>query len=202
MIRITLTIITLLTLTFVQGQDNAYSLEIKNYQDTLNKEYANPEESPLTEEDLKTFKSLEFFPINQKYRIEAQFIRTPNEKPFKMATTTSRKPIYVKYGEAHFTLEGEKIVLEIYQNQKLKLIEKYENYLFLPFVDETNGFTSYGGGRFLDLKIPSNELIVIDFNKSYNPYCAYNHKYSCPKPPKENTIPIKILAGVKAYENH
>jgi len=78
---------------------------------------------------------------------------------------------------------------------------EYEALLFLPFNDTTNGADSYGGGRYIDLKIPSEEskTIRIDFNKSYNPYCAYNAKYSCPIPPKENDLPIAILAGVKAY---
>ena len=80
----------------------------------------------------------------------------------------------------------------------------YANYLFLPFNDNTNGKTSYGGGRFIDLEIPEagSKTIVIDFNKSYNPYCAYNHKYSCPIPPSENNLNVEISAGVKAYKEH
>ena len=78
------------------------------------------------------------------------------------------------------------------------------NLLFLPFNDSSNGKTSYGGGRFIDIEIPENssKSIIIDFNKAYNPYCAYNHKYSCPIPPKENLLVIPIAAGVKAYKKH
>ncbi|MCK5678470.1 MAG: DUF1684 domain-containing protein, partial [Flavobacteriaceae bacterium] len=92
--------------------------------------------------------------------------------------------------------------LEIYQNQKLILTTDYEDYLFLPFTDKTNGESTYGGGRYLDLKIPDGDTTVIDFNKAYNPYCAYNHKYSCPIPPKANQLDVEINAGVKAYEEH
>ena len=68
--------------------------------------------------------------------------------------------------------------------------------------DLTNGNRSYGGGRFLDLKIPAGEIMIIDFNKAYNPYCAYNHKYSCPIPPEVNHMDIEIPAGVRAYKDH
>ena len=75
--------------------------------------------------------------------------------------------------------------------------EKYKNYLFLPYTDLTNGFESYGGGRYIDLTIPDCNEIIIDFNKSYAPSCAYNHSYSCPVPPKENHLNVRIEAGVK-----
>ena len=182
----------------------SYEDEIKLVQYELNLQYADAEESPLTEEDLKTFKALEFFEIDKNYRVEATFELTPNTPIFEMPTTTERLPLYRKYGIARFSLNGKKIELSLYQSQSLLTDIEYEDYLFLPFNDASNGTTSYGGGRFLDLKIPSEDskTIVIDFNKAYNPYCAYNGKYSCPIPPSENTIPIEILAGVKAYGKH
>ncbi|MBP7982432.1 MAG: DUF1684 domain-containing protein, partial [Kaistella sp.] len=73
----------------------------------------------------------------------------------------------------------------------------YEDYLFLPFRDETNGKETYGGGKYIDLRIPDGNEIVIDFNQSYQPYCAYNaYDYSCPIVPEENFLPLRIEAGV------
>jgi uncharacterized protein (DUF1684 family) len=103
----------------------------------------------------------------------------------------------VKYGELAFSLNGKEFKLNIYQNLGLINKEGYEDYLFLPFLDETNGIESYGGGRYVDARIPEGATMIIDFNKAYNPYCAYNHKYSCPIPPKENHLDIKVLAGVR-----
>lgn len=174
--------------------------EIEQYHEELNEEFASPEESPLTEEDLKAFKALDFFAIDLKYRVAAKFVRTPNQKPFKMATTTTRSPMYEKYGEAHFELDGQEFVLEIYQSHELRETEEYKDYLFLPFTDLTNGEETYGGGRYLELSIPETDTIVLDFNKAYNPYCAYNKKYSCPLVPRQNRIRTKILAGVKAFK--
>jgi len=182
----------------------SYEDEIKLVQYELNLQYADAEESPLTEEDLKTFKALDFFKIDESFRIEATFELTPGTPIFEMPTTTERLPLYRKYGIARFSLNGEAIELSLYQNQNLMSSVAYEDYLFLPFNDATNGNLSYGGGRFIDLEIPieGSTSITIDFNKAYNPYCAYNSKYSCPIPPSENTIPVEILAGVKAYGKH
>ena len=119
-----------------------------------------------------------------------------------MKTSTDRLPEYVKYGEASFEIEDEKIILNIYQNIKYSKIEEYKDDLFLPFTDYTSGDGSYCGGRYIDLKIPDNEFIILDFNKSYNPYCAYNKKYSCPIPPIENDIVLRIEAGIKDFSEH
>jgi len=173
----------------------------KNYQKTLNKQYANSRESPLAEKDLKEFKGLDFYPIEQKYAVEATFIKAVNEQSFKMKTTGTRTPDYIKYGELHFTLDQTNYKLNVYQN--IDLIKKagFEDYLFLPFSDLTCGKESYIGGRYIDIRIPKDTTVVIDFNKAYNPYCAYNHKYSCPIVPLENDLDVAILAGVKKFHD-
>ncbi|KAA3625042.1 MAG: DUF1684 domain-containing protein [Bacteroidetes bacterium] len=168
----------------------------------LNEQYADPEKSPLKAKDRKSFKGLDFFDYNEQYRIEAEFIRTEDAVPFEMMTTTDRKPVYVKYGIAKFQLDGKSFQLNIYQNIELSKKEEYKDYLFLPFTDETNGVETYGGGRYIDLRIPDQEnpnSMLIDFNETYNPYCAYNDIYSCPIPPVDNHLRIEIRAGVKAF---
>ena len=190
----------LLTFSISFGQNSFVKDSVIAFQKQINSEYANAKESPLLEKDLKKFKSLDFYPANEKFFVLAKFVRTPDEKPFEMPTTTTRKPVYVKYGEAHFSIDGKSFKLNIYQSQDLKRIEKYKNSLFLPFTDLTSGVESYGGGRYVDLEIPEGELIPIDFNTAYNPYCAYNHKYSCPIPPQENDLAIEIKAGVKKFK--
>ena len=114
-----------------------------------------------------------------------------------MKTSTSRRPVYEKYGDAVFEIDGKTYTLSIYQNHELLNIVGYRDYLFLPYTDLTNGEETYGGGRYIGLRIPKGDTIVIDFNKSYHPLCAYNHDYSCPIPPKENHLEVRIEAGVK-----
>ncbi len=182
--------------------EKAYIESMDLHRLEINKEFADSNSSPLTKEGLAHFSGLDFYPANPEYVVEARFVLNPDPEPFEMETTTARRPIYVKYGEAHFSLKGEKIVLEIYQSEKAKQMEEFKEYLFLPFKDLTCGEESYGGGRFIDLKVPDGDQITIDFNKAYNPYCAYNHKYSCPVPPEANHMNIMIPAGVKAYKDH
>lgn len=182
------------------AQDKTVETSVE-FQENLNIEYADKDKSPLMEEDLKTFKALDFFPINEKFIVEAQFIRTKKEKVFKMKTSTSRLPEYKKYGELHFTIDGVACKLNVYQNMDLIKKPGFDDYLFLPFSDLTSGKESYIGGRYVDLRIQKGTTWKIDFNKAYNPYCAYNHKYSCPIVPLENDLTVAILAGVKKFHD-
>jgi uncharacterized protein (DUF1684 family) len=173
----------------------------EKFQSELNKSYADSLKSPLMKDDLKQFKGLDFYPIDEKYIVEAIFIRTKKEKSFKMKTTTSRTPIYKKYGELHFSIDGKELKLNVYQNVDLKKKPGYEDYLFLPFSDLTCGKDSYIGGRYIDMRIPKSEKVIVDFNQAYNPYCAYNYEYSCPIVPLENDLDIEINAGVKKFHD-
>jgi uncharacterized protein len=174
---------------------------VKAFQKRINIEFSDSLESPLLDKDRKHFTSLDFYPIDLKYCVIADFKRTLNEATFLMPTTTARKVYYVKYGILNFKIDSIGYSLNIYQNIELAKTEKYKNYLFLPFTDLSNGFETYGGGRFIDLEITAGEQMIVDFNKAYNPSCAYNHKYSCPIPPKENQLKLEVKAGVKKFHD-
>ena len=184
------------------AQTDTYKAEILKWQKEMDEQLMDKEESPLGKKELKQFKGLDYYAIDSTFRVKARFVRTPNELPFNMPTTTERLPIYVKYGEAIFTLDGKEFTLPLYQSQPLLNVDAMEDYLFLPFTDDTNALETYGGGRYLDLSIPEGDFIIIDFNKAYNPYCAYNERYSCPIPPKANRLDIEIRAGVKDWKGH
>jgi uncharacterized protein (DUF1684 family) len=186
---------------FTHAQENWTKESVENFQKTINNEYANREESPLTEEDFTDFRSLDFFPINEKFAVVATFVKSENERVFKMKTTGTKTPEYVKYGELHFNIDGQNFNLNVYQNIELSTKDGYKDYLFLPFSDLTCGKESYIGGRYIDMRFPESEIVLVDFNKAYNPYCAYNHKYSCPIVPLENDLEIEILAGVKKFHD-
>ena len=176
-----------------QEKEAEYLSAAKDFQYKMNIEFADKQSSPLTDEDFTKFSRLHFFPIQEKYRVKANFKRTPNEEPFDMLTTTSRLAKYVKYGIANFTLDGKELSLNVYQNVD------GEKHLFLPYFDKTSGKESYSGGKYIELENPKDGFIIIDFNQAYNPYCAYNEKYSCPIPPDENRLDVEIKAGVIKY---
>lgn len=176
-------------------------ISAQQFQENLNKAFADSLSSPLLEKDLKAFKGLDFYPIDEKYIVKAKFKKSKNEKAFEMKTSTERLPKYIKYGEISFVLNGEKFKLNVYQNLELIKRKEYKSYLFLPFSDLTSGNETYIGGRYMDLQIPSGNTILIDFNKAYNPYCAYNYKYSCPLVPLENDLKTFVKAGVKKFHD-
>lgn len=169
------------------------------FQRTLNAEFKDASKSPLKDKERRDFKGLAFFEFDSAYVVNATFKRTPEEAPFKMKTTTDRLALFMKYGEITFTLNNESFQLNIYQDQDLLNEEGFKDYLFLPFLDDTNGEETYGAGRYIDLEIPEGNMMTIDFNTAYNPYCAYNEKYSCPIVPRENYVGVAVKAGVKSY---
>ena len=178
----------------------AQEKSVEEFQRDMNKKFSDPARTPLSKDDLAEFKNLDFFEIDSAFQVKAHFLRTPAEAPFRMQTTTNRKPVYVKYGELYFSIKGKDFKLDVFQNQELISDPEYYNYLFLPFTDLTNGETTYSGGRYLDLRIPEGDSIFLNFNKAYNPYCAYNADFSCPIVPAENNLKIAVTAGVKYFE--
>lgn len=192
-------IILLLFPIFVLAQKKASKeiQDIKKFQKTLNAEYLNPKETPLRGENLARFKEHPFFPVDLKYRVTAKFSRTEDSQPFELPTSSGKTKSYQEYGKAIFELDGKSYTLTLYQSLDLIKQEKYKDYLFLPFRDATNEKETYGGGKYMDLKIPKGNTIILDFNRSYQPYCAYNaYDYNCPIVPEENKLPIEIRAGV------
>ena len=179
-----------------------YDKNLTPFQKEMNEFFKDASISPLKEKDLKNFKGLDFFAFDSSYVVNAALIRTPEEKSFKMKTTTERLPEYIKYGIVTFDLFNKSYSLNIYKNLEDINKEGYREYLFLPFLDDTNGFESYGGGRYIDLDVTEEDNLVIDFNSAYNPYCVYDEKYSCPIVPKENYLPIEIKAGVKVFSRN
>ncbi|SMP29353.1 DUF1684 domain-containing protein [Chryseobacterium profundimaris] len=173
----------------------------KKFQKELNAEYLNPKETPLRGDNLKNFKQHPFFPIDEKYRVTAKFTRTENAEAFDLPTSSGKSKSYREYGKATFDLDGKSYTLSLYQSLDLLKQKKYKDYLFLPFRDATNGKETYGGGKYMDLKIPEGDTIILDFNVSYQPYCAYNaYDYNCPIVPDKNRLPVEIRAGVM-YED-
>lgn len=184
----------------IKADDSELVKEIYLFQNKLNEEFQNPETSPLPDRYRKDFDGLDFFQPDTSFRVIASLERTVDAIPFMMPTTTERLSEEVVYGIVHFVLNGKRYSLEVYQNLELKETEGYEDYLFLPFLDNTNGEETYAGGRYIDLEIPDGNSIIVDFNRAYNPYCAYNKKYSCPIVPKRNFLNTKIKAGVKNFK--
>ena len=155
----------------------------------------------LNAEEIASFEGLDYFPFDTDFQITAKFTKDKGKK-FEMPTSTERTPLYRRYGYVDFEIDGASYKLEVYQNIGLKTDKEYRDYLFIPFRDKTSAKTTYGGGRYLDARIPDGETILLDFNLLYNPYCAYSYLYSCPIPPAVNTLNVEINAGEKTPLGH
>jgi uncharacterized protein (DUF1684 family) len=148
-------------------------------------------------------KNITFFRPDKKYCVLAQFTETPGSVPFKVPTHSGKQKPFREYGTLSFTINDTAVVLHAYQLLDLVNNESHKDDLFVPFKDITNYESTYGGGRYIDLSIKDikDGSILLDFNKCYNPYCAYTDGFSCPIPPKENYIPVAIFAGEKDFQH-
>ncbi|MCW3117419.1 MAG: hypothetical protein JWM28_1501 [Chitinophagaceae bacterium] len=172
------------------SQQNAYSDSIRSY---ISK-YIQTHDV-IHGDDAKYFR---FFPADEAYRVKAKFKKTENGRWFQMETSGPIKQTFRVYGIAEFSIHDTVATLNIYQSQDLMQNTEYSQYLFVPFTDLTTGIESYHTGKYIDLTIQDikNGQLTIDFNKAYNPSCAYvSGKYNCPVPPRENNLPVAIRAG-------
>lgn len=174
-----------------EGEEN-YTEKIQEEREKTANYMRNSDESPFAD---TTFTSLNYYPPDPTFKVKARLERLENGATLSMATTDGGREDYSRYAYAEFVIKGRSFRLLI-----LRPVEG-EQELFLPFADETSGETTYGGGRYLNLEAPTDmqQSITIDFNLAYNPYCAYNSRFVCPIPPRENFLNIHIEAGEKTF---
>ena len=177
----------------VSAQKNTYNDSLK----TFREQYVKTHEVVKGDDA----KFLNFFPADIKYRVIAKFKKVSDLIGFDIPTAAGTNAHYYKYGSLTFKLKDTVCRLFLYRSQRLMGSAKYKNYLFLPFTDLTNALETYGTGRYIDILTTDikNNKLTIDFNKAYNPYCAYGKGFQCPLPPKECALDISVNAGEKSY---
>jgi hypothetical protein len=155
--------------------------------------FRNHQRSPLPLREKRNFKGLSYYPFNPQYvflgQIERYILHINNPKYY--ATFLTNKGInkrYIRYGKFHFNLDGKEYTIEVYKSI-------LSDMLFIPFKDRTNGKETYDGGRYIDAEILPEYQMVLDFNMAYYPSCAFNDRFICALPPKENMLNIEIRAG-------
>lgn len=152
--------------------------------------------SPIIESERRAFTGLNYFPIDENLKVTAKLTLTDKKRPIFITSTTGEQLKYIPFGHAEFEVGGEAQRLLLYQDWE----EKDPNRLSLMFTDGTSAYTTYGGGRYIDVMYRNTNSVVIDFNTAYNPYCHFNDEFSCPIPPRENMMDIDIKAGEKLYK--
>jgi hypothetical protein len=143
---------------------------------------------------VKEFKGIDTYPVDEKWKVDARFIPYPSPKVIEIPNIIGSVEKDTVKGRLEFNLEGKKYTLDPVSEG---------NEFFIIFADETNGEETYGAGRFLYTEKPDSLGIVeMDFNKAYNPPCTFTRFATCPLPPKQNYLHLKIEAGEKKYGNH
>ena len=193
-----LRIVPLFYVLFLLPGCTSYTRELTQHREEYKEEFMHDPRSPLTEADLGY---LDFWPANPKAKVKAAFLATPGAEPFEMPTYSGVTRTYRQWGTATFTWMDKEVTMALYENMTLRTNPVYKDYLFLPFKDETNGVATYGGGRYINMSKADTEdgQVVIDFNKCYNPWCAFSDGYNCPIPPAINHLPFEMPAGEKKY---
>ena len=142
---------------------------------------------------LKSFKGLDYFPADPKWRVTASFAPYATPKKVTIPTVLGTTESMEAPGLVTFTIDGKTLTLE-------PVVEDPSDAkLFFIFKDQTSAKETYGAGRFLYADIPKDGKVVLDFNQAYNPPCAFTHYATCPLPPKKNWLAIRVEAGEKAF---
>jgi len=177
------------------GDHSAYIEEINKEREEKDRFMKSSKESPFAGNE--SYKGLSYYAPDPKYKIIAELTPIEKKETVTLATNTGEEQRYLEYAFAEFDLEGlhhKLLILEVMDSGP------FRGKLFFAFGDETSAVETYGAGRYLDLqKVPGSSTIMLDFNKAYNPYCAYISNFSCPLPPSQNLLTIPIKAGEKTY---
>jgi uncharacterized protein len=179
------------------GDQSAYIEEINQEREEKDRFMKSSKESPFASKP-DDYHGLLYYPPDPRYRIIADLNPIESKEIVTLTTNTGEEQRYQQYALAEFDLDG--------YHHKLLILEvmdsgPFRGKLFFAFGDETSAVETYGAGRYLDLeKVPGSSTITLDFNKAYNPYCAYISNYSCPLPPSQNLLSIPIKAGEKTYQ--
>jgi uncharacterized protein (DUF1684 family) len=195
-----ITLVVLAALPAFAQSSGSYAARLAAHRLHYAREFVTEPRSPLTAADTAL---LDFFPADSTWLLPARLERTPHSEPFDLPTYSGRTARYQQYGRLTLFRNGDSLSLNIYQNLRLVAQKEYEDYLFVPFKDLTSAQTTYGGGRYLDFRlgdIGADGILWVDFNKAYNPYCAYSDGYNCPVPPRENHLPVAVEAGEKNFK--
>jgi uncharacterized protein len=178
----------------VPDDDTAAIKEIEAYRADRDRYMREDPSSPIPAAKKSVLVPLRYYPPDAAFSVPAVLDVKSGARPVMEVPTSTGAPRRVELvGTLQFTLRGEKLALSAFVDEGTRQISQ----LFVPFADTTSGTDTYPAGRYLDLVPTATGIYTIDFNKAYNPFCAYNNSYECPLPPPSNRLKVAITAGEK-----
>jgi len=188
----------------VNDIEKGNNMEISRWKEMIQSEreqkdrfFASHSQSPIPFEERQQFKGLDYYPADPDFRFELELHEHAEKKTIEIEDTQGNEREFLRWGEFRFKIGDKECTLQAYKS------DPQEERLFVPFRDETSGRETYGAGRYLDLEPEEHHTAegewILDFNKAYNPWCAYSEFYACPFVDPENWLKVAITAGEKKY---
>lgn len=174
--------------------DQASSLQsVEEWRATREQFMRDDPESPIPDDKKASLLPIPWYAADASYIVPAELNLSRERPVLEMPTSTGTLRKMERVGTLQFSLLGQPMTLDAFVEAGQPLES-----LFVPFADETTGTETYSAGRYLDIPPTVTGLYEVDFNKAYNPSCAYNERYECPFPPPSNRLKAAIRAGEKA----
>ncbi len=178
------------------AQHEAWEIALVEMRIDKNEEFRKPDASPLPAGAIATFEGLNYYFPKPDLRFRTKLVAEAKPDTVTLVKRKGNEVKYVRKGTVAFTYGGQAHRLGVFG----MVGSEHPDYLWLPFYDATTGKDTYGGGRYLDLKLDSEGLVEVDFNYAYNPLCDYNpDAFNCTLPPRSNTLPFAVEAGEKLF---
>jgi uncharacterized protein (DUF1684 family) len=174
--------------------DAAYTTELNAARSVKDEAFKTASDSPVPVDKRGAVLPLRYFPVDPNFAVPAALKLSEDRPVFEMPTSTGALRRMQLVGQLQFTLQGQPRSLGAFVEEGTQQIDR----LFVPFADLTTGKDTYSAGRYLDIQPTTTGYYTIDFNRAYNPYCAYNASYECPYPPPSNRLDVAVTAGEKA----
>ncbi len=183
--------IVILLFTQLANSPSQYAQELSQEREQKDLFFKNSLDSPIPQGNRENFEGLNYFPIQDEYRVEATLVPAREPDTLNLLRTRgvgTKEDRVVKVGKLRFELKG-----KTYELIAFSYLDPSIGSYFVPFRDRTTGEETYGGGRYLE--VPVKTPLVVDFNRAYNPDCVFNKESSCPLPPRENVLDLEVRAG-------
>ena len=169
--------------------------QLTDFRKAKDQYFATSHDSPLTDEQKRQFSSLAYYDESAELSFQLPAEEFPDKETIEMQTSTGGAAAYRRWGKVSFEVDGEAAELTLYQDS-----HGHGDEFFVPFMDATRGDETYTSGRYIEAHPIAGGKVLVDFNNAYNPYCAYNERWSCPLTPFENRLQVPIRAGEKSFK--
>lgn len=183
----------------ISEETKAYISEIEKERLSKDEEMKNSPGSPFAQDTAAHWAPLKYYPVTPEFVFTSKVVPYPSADTVTVMGTKGEARKYIRFGYLTLQHRNEQYKMNVYKGRS----RSGEEYAALWFTDETTNKTTYGVGRYLDFELnPDPEFeYTVDFNKAYNPYCAYSARFSCAVPNKEDHLALEITAGEKKFHD-